>query len=588
MKHGLYTLALIILSVTATAETLVDKAFDQLRGQSRQVTDRFEFAVVGDTRSTLPVTLPQDFFDMIAEWNRIRPDFVVDVGDLVLGGAAEGIAPQWDEFERVVGQIEVPFFPVAGNHDVFDPATEKIYTDRIGPMRFAFSYGNSRFIMLNSEEQGQVYGISEGQLNWLKEDLEQSRDQHIFVFLHQPFFAYDDAEKHWAQVHKLLKAYPVKLVVGCHWHVYRDYGERDGIRYIVTGGGGAERHDPEEEGGFAHYIYTQVRGDDVHISVIKPGNVLADDVVTNARIQTLKKVRGAFDTRALEVPYGEDITQPLVVTIDNPLDVVLEATLQWKNPPGWVITPEQSTVKLGPGNHGDLQLEIQAVSPEIVRYPVPELITTVTPSGQAPIHVQRPIKLIPLFNAPKIAQSINIDGRLDEWEHSASIPLPYGWDFDISDTDDLQVSCRFMWDENNFYIAVEVDDDEFHQPYAGDIVWSADNVQLFINDWEWGLSLTTKGPEVFLYKGVDVEGETINYNVRLGIHQEGRRTIYEAAFPKDLLPPDVLKPGGALRCVIVENDLDPSVPDRPRHWAELTPGAGSGAAGFPRAKIVME
>jgi len=126
------------------------------------------------------------------------------------------------------------------------------------------------------------------------------------------------------------------------------------------------------------------------------------------------------------------------------------------------------------------------------------------------------------------------------------------------------------------------------RPYAGDVVWSADGIQLFMTGrWEWGLTLTASGPEVFLYKGVDREWETVSTTVKLGIKQDGTTTVYEAVFPKSELTPVELKPGSTLTFSIVANDLDPSHPERPRHWAELTPGVGDAVPGSPMAKLEL-
>jgi hypothetical protein len=36
--------------------------------------------------------------------------FCMSKGDLILGGAAEGLEPQWVEFEKFMSKLRVPFF----------------------------------------------------------------------------------------------------------------------------------------------------------------------------------------------------------------------------------------------------------------------------------------------------------------------------------------------------------------------------------------------------------------------------------------------------------------------------------------------
>lgn len=114
-----------------------------------------------------------------------------------------------------------------------------------------------------------------------------------------------------------------------------------------------------------------------------------------------------------------------------------------------------------------------------------------------------------------------------------------------------------------------------------------DGVQLFLDEWEWGLTLTGSGPKVFLYRGSGREGKTVNRAVQLAVRRGGRRTVYETVFPASELTPLELAPGNSFRLCLVVNDLDPSVPDRPRHWLELTPGPGDGVPGAPMAKVVL-
>jgi hypothetical protein len=119
-------------------------------------------------------------------------------------------------------------------------------------------------------------------------------------------------------------------------------------------------------------------------------------------------------------------------------------------------------------------------------------------------------------------------------------------------------------------------------------VWSADAVEMFLDDWSWGLSLTAKGPEVFVYWGVDVSAEMVNTDVKLAVTRDGNRIVYEAAFPQSHLTPLKLAPGNSFRFNALMNDLDSSGPEKSRHWLQLVPQGDSAGNPGPRVKVVLK
>jgi len=222
-----------------------------------------------------------------------------------------------------------------------------------------------------------------------------------------------------------------------------------------------------------------------------------------------------------------------------------------------------------------------------VRFPAPAFHASVpNVQSDAPVTITKNLDLIPTTVSPFAEDPVFLDGVLTEWARATPLPLTYAHRFLISDVSDLQAQIRAMWDEGHIYLAIEVEDDEFYQPYAGDFVWSADNIQVFLDEWEWSLTLTERDEEVFLYKGPNRESETVNTTVRLAVKRNGRRTTYEAAFPVSEVAPVRLAEGNSYRLSVVVNDLDPGVPDRPRHWAELTPGWGEIGNG-PMIKVIL-
>ena len=80
---------------------------------------------------------------------------------------------QWDEFDGIVAQLEMPFFYVRGNHDINTPITRTAWTERRGPDYYYFKYKDVLFIALDTE------GTEESVAPELEADLSKYNDLNI-------------------------------------------------------------------------------------------------------------------------------------------------------------------------------------------------------------------------------------------------------------------------------------------------------------------------------------------------------------------------------------------------------------------------
>jgi hypothetical protein len=178
------------------------------------------------------------------------PDFVVGTGDMVDDGYRQD---QWQQFFDVESHLmrDNVFFPAVGNHDrqgrgrtadsyraFFSVPDNGGDTERY----YAFSYAAARFLVLDSNEYS--FALSD-QTAWLERELIAARQDpsvhHVFAVMHHPPFSIalhggsQDLRERWTP---LFENYQVTAVFSGHDHVY-ERAEHNGIRYFVSGGGGA-------------------------------------------------------------------------------------------------------------------------------------------------------------------------------------------------------------------------------------------------------------------------------------------------------------------------------------------------------------
>ena len=228
----------LVMSAPVGAASLYETSLKMLEAKLTTASpDDFTFVVMGDSRDNDPA-----FHKTLKMIKALKPLFVLHGGDIVNRGCKEEI----DRFLEMIKKTspDMPIFVVIGNHEICsrakDRAEEKRYfEEHVAPLNYVVDLKplNTRVVMLDNAD----YALNASQLSYLKMKLAPDR-RHQFVAMHVPpatgRWFFHTFKKGAPELIQILADKKVDSAFFSHLHLY-DEMEVRGVRYILTGGGGA-------------------------------------------------------------------------------------------------------------------------------------------------------------------------------------------------------------------------------------------------------------------------------------------------------------------------------------------------------------
>ena len=113
--------------------------------------DKFTFAVFSDLTG---LERSGVFEIAVAQLNLLRPELIMNVGDLIEGDSADeaGLAVEWDSFDKRARLARAPVFYAGGNHDLSSELQKRVWQQRYGRRYYHFTYRNVLFLVLDTED----------------------------------------------------------------------------------------------------------------------------------------------------------------------------------------------------------------------------------------------------------------------------------------------------------------------------------------------------------------------------------------------------------------------------------------------------
>lgn len=245
----------------------------------------------------------------VEQLNLLRPELVVNVGDLIEGSQARAeIDRQWASFDERAQKSVAPVFYTGGNHDLLDQQLRTAWEDRNGPRYYHLRYRDVLFLVFDTEDhpfdrlgeiaelrqqaiavakesgwdafakteyanlpEDETGMISEAQSAYMQRAIANNSDvRWTFLLMHKAPWANNDMST-WLAIEEALGERPFTVFHG-HRHSYQHTVRkgRDYIRLATTGGVFL----PESGTSMDQLVWVTVDKSGAHIANLKMSGIL--------------------------------------------------------------------------------------------------------------------------------------------------------------------------------------------------------------------------------------------------------------------------------------------------------------------------
>lgn len=231
----------------------------------------FSFAVVGDAEPgrfwfERMFNRRRVFRRLLERLEAEAVDFSMQLGDMVSRGVLRNYLRFMKELCRV--RVARPYLTVIGNHDrrnPHKPSDGSLYHEVWGPTHYHFDHGGVRFIVLDTSQ----LRLAARQLKWL--GLALRTDLRKVIFTHVPpaglspwtnfagLSGVGGFKKGGPEFMELVSRSHVDRIYVGHIHGFGVL-ERDGVRYVLSGGGGSPLFPSGARQRFHHYLTVRFEG----------------------------------------------------------------------------------------------------------------------------------------------------------------------------------------------------------------------------------------------------------------------------------------------------------------------------------------
>ncbi len=333
--------------------------------------ENFQFAIVTDRNGG---NRPGIFEDAVSKINLLYPEFVLSVGDLINGYTMDTvrIEYEWNEVNQVIDELKMPFFYLPGNHDITNQVMAKEWEKRFGQRYYDFTYRNTLFIILDSNDDDD-YCLTREQTDYAIESIRKHPDvRWTFVLLHHPIWTYDTNGR-FEELESAMSDRKYSVLAG-HTHHYT-HDVRKGQNYLVlatTGGGSNLRGNYFGE--FDHITWVTMTDAGPSLANLRLDGILPHDVA-NKETQLLASVlaNNATMEHVLLCNQGGQFTDgTLYLKFENSGAEQMTIQLQFYHQHQLKIPEPLTNITLNPGEKRIV--EIPFSSPEPIAYAAVEAI----------------------------------------------------------------------------------------------------------------------------------------------------------------------------------------------------------------------